>query len=43
MGTTQTLLETKLCDVEGEGAVNERMVQRWFKWFWSGNLSLEDE
>jgi hypothetical protein len=53
-GTTQTLLETKLlscsrskkkkkCDVEGEGAVNECMGQRWFKRFASGNLSLEDE
>jgi hypothetical protein len=29
--------------VEGEGAVNERTVQWWFKWFASGNLSLEDE
>jgi transposase len=49
-GTTQTLLETKLysskkkkSDVEGEGAVNERTAQRWFKRFASGNLSLEDE
>jgi transposase len=32
-----------ICDVEGEGAVNERMGQRWFKRFASGNLSLEDE
>jgi hypothetical protein len=23
--------------------VNERTTQRWFKWFVSGNLSLEDE
>jgi hypothetical protein len=23
--------------------VNERTEQRWFKWFASGNLSLEDE
>jgi hypothetical protein len=30
-------------DVEGEGAVNERTAQRWFKRFVSGNLSLEDE
>jgi hypothetical protein len=51
-GTTQTLLETnykpvaaakKICDIEGEGAVNEHKVQRWFKRFASGNLSLEDE
>jgi hypothetical protein len=27
--------------VEGECAVNEHMVQRWFKWFVSGNLRLE--
>jgi transposase len=33
----------KICDVEGEGAVNERTAQRWFKRFASGNLSLEDE
>jgi transposase len=33
----------KLCVVEGEGAVNERTVQRWFKRFASGNLSLVDE
>jgi transposase len=31
------------CDVEGEGAVNERTAQRWFKRFASGKLSLEDE
>jgi hypothetical protein len=29
----------KICDVEGEGAVNERTAQRWFKRF----ASLEDE
>jgi phosphoribosylaminoimidazole-succinocarboxamide synthase len=29
--------------VEGEGAVNERMAQRWFKWFASGNLNSEDD
>jgi hypothetical protein len=23
--------------------MNERTVQQWFKWFVSGNLSLEDE
>jgi hypothetical protein len=47
----KTLLETaiklrqqqKKCDVEGKGAVNERTVQQWFKWFVSGNVSLEDE
>jgi hypothetical protein len=33
----------KKSDVEGEGAVNERTAQRWFKRFASGNLSLEDE
>jgi hypothetical protein len=33
----------KICDVEGEGAVNECKAQQWFKWFASGNLSLEDE
>jgi transposase len=33
----------KKCDVEGEGAVNERTAQRWFKRFVSGNLGLEDE
>jgi transposase len=33
----------KKCDVEGEGALNERTAQRWFKRFASGNLSLEDE
>jgi hypothetical protein len=33
----------KKCDVEGEGAVNECMAQRWFKRFASGNLRLEDE
>jgi hypothetical protein len=45
--TTQTLLETKqqkkICDIEGNGAVNERMAQQWFTLFVSGNLSLEDE
>jgi hypothetical protein len=35
--------QQKKSDVEGEGAVNERTVQRWFKWFVSGSLSLEDE
>jgi hypothetical protein len=29
--------------VEGEGTVNKRMAQRWFKRFPSRNLSLEDE
>jgi hypothetical protein len=33
----------KMCDVEGEGAVNERTSQLWFKRFASGNVSLEDE
>jgi hypothetical protein len=33
----------EICVVEGEGAVNERTAQRWFKRFVSGNLSLEDE
>jgi hypothetical protein len=33
----------KKSDVEGEGAVNECTVQRWFKQFAGGNLSLEDE
>jgi hypothetical protein len=32
-----------ICDVEGEGAVNERTAQWWFKRFASDNLSLEDE
>jgi hypothetical protein len=31
----------KISDVEGEDAVNECMVQRWFKRFASSNLSLE--
>jgi hypothetical protein len=30
-------------DVEGEGAVNERTAQWWFKRFAIGNFSLEDE
>jgi hypothetical protein len=38
-----TAATKKLCDVEGEGAVNERMAQQWLKRFVSGNLSLEDE
>jgi hypothetical protein len=33
----------KVCDVEGEGPVNERTAQRSFKRSASGNLSLEDE
>jgi hypothetical protein len=33
----------EICDVEGEGAVNECTAQLWFKRFASGNLSLEDE
>jgi hypothetical protein len=33
----------KICYVEGEGAVNERTAQRWFKRFASGNFSSEDE
>jgi transposase len=33
----------KKCDVQGEGAVNVRTAQRWFKRFASGNLSSEDE
>jgi hypothetical protein len=33
----------QICDVEGKGDVNEHTTQRWFKWFASGNLSLEDE
>jgi hypothetical protein len=33
----------KICDVDGEGAVNERTAQRWFKRLASCNLSLEDE
>jgi transposase len=33
----------KICDVEGEGAMNEHTAQRWFKRFASSNLSLEDE
>jgi transposase len=35
--------EAKKCDIEGEGTVNERTAQQWFKRFASGNLSLEDE
>jgi hypothetical protein len=35
--------QPKKCDVEGEGAMNERTAQWWFKRFASGNLSLEDE
>jgi hypothetical protein len=30
----------KKCDVEGENTVHERMVQRWFKRFTSGNLEM---
>jgi hypothetical protein len=37
------LRQKKICDVEDEGAVNERTVQGWFKRFASGNLSLKDE
>jgi transposase len=33
----------KICDIEGEGTVNERTAQQWFKGFASGKLSLEDE
>jgi hypothetical protein len=33
----------KIYDFEGEGAVNERKAQWWFKRFVSGNSSLEDE
>jgi hypothetical protein len=33
----------KKYDVEGEGAVNERKAQIWFKRFASSNLSLENE
>jgi hypothetical protein len=33
----------KVCDVEGEGAVNERTAQRLFERCASGNLSLEVE
>jgi transposase len=35
--------EKIICEVEGEGAVNECTAHRWFKRFASGNLSLEDE
>jgi hypothetical protein len=35
--------QKKKCDVEGEGAVNERTAQRWLKRFAIGDLSLEDE
>jgi transposase len=35
--------QQKKIDVEGEGVVNERTAQRWFKRFASGSLSLEDE
>jgi hypothetical protein len=35
--------EKKICDVEGEAAVNERTAQRAFKRYMGGNLSLEDE
>jgi hypothetical protein len=35
--------QQKKWDVEGEGAVNERTAQRWFKRSASDNLSLEDE
>jgi hypothetical protein len=41
--TTKLWQQEKKKDVEGEGAVNERTVQRWLKWFASGNLSSEDE
>jgi hypothetical protein len=30
-----------ICDVEGEGTVNERTAPRWFRRFASGSLSLE--
>jgi histone-lysine N-methyltransferase SETMAR len=33
----------RMCDVEGEGALNKCTVQWWFKQFASGNLSLEVE
>jgi phosphoribosylaminoimidazole-succinocarboxamide synthase len=38
-----TAAAKKICDVEGKGAANECTAQRWFKWFMSGNLGLEDE
>jgi hypothetical protein len=38
-----TAVAKKICDVEDEGVVNERMARWWFKRFVSGNLSLEDE
>jgi hypothetical protein len=35
--------QKKICDVEGEGAVNDHAMQWWFTLFTSGNLCLEDE
>jgi hypothetical protein len=40
---TAAAAKKKICDVEGEGAVNERTVQRWFKRFASCDLNLDNE
>ena len=32
----------KICAVSGEGAVTDRMCQRWFAKFWVGDFSLDD-
>jgi hypothetical protein len=40
---TKQRQQEKKFDIEGEGSMNERTAQRWFKRSASGNLRLEDE
>ena len=37
-----TEMQTQICAVYGEGAVTDRMCQKWFAKFHAGDFSLDD-
>lgn len=42
-GVNASKCKRNICEVYGEGTVDDRTCQRWFKRFRSGNFNLEDE
>ena len=41
-GTNATEMQKKICAVYGEGAVTDRMCQKWFAKFRAGDFSLDN-